>query len=686
MSHTNRLIHETSPYLRQHAHNPVDWFPWGPEALEKSKSLNKPIFLSVGYSACHWCHVMEHESFENETIAQLMNDHFVCIKVDREERPDIDHIYMMVVQMMTGHGGWPMSVFLTPDLKPIFGGTYFPPSEHSHMPSFPRILKQVAEIYRQNPPELKTQTDQVVAALQDFSKTNHPPAAVQIEQLLRACELILDHHDPEYGGLEGAPKFPQASVFSFLLRGYVRTKKESYRKVLEHTLTKMAQGGIYDHLGGGFARYSVDDRWAVPHFEKMLYDNAQLASLYFQTYQVTRTEFFREVGEDILQYVLREMTLPEGGFYSAQDADSEGEEGKFYVWDPAEIKNILGEKEGAVFCQFFGVTESGNFEHGKTVLAMRGESTVVPEAIRLNKQKLYEARKKRIAPGLDDKILTSWNALMISAFVRGFEVTQKKQYLTSAENCARFILKNLVEPKQPERLLVTTKGDAPGKLKAYLDDYAFFISALLDLFAVTGEEVWLDHALLFQGTINEHFDDAQNPGFYFTADDHEKLLDRSKAFYDGAIPSGNAVALDNCCRLRPILGREAVDLQKMTERHLQGLFGTAAKRPLGMTHILSACDRFLGPSQEVVLVGSIDDVAFKEMRQWLDGHPWFNGLKVYWDGKKRFKAAGLNELLTGKVALQGKPTVYICENFSCKAPITDLETLREFLVEDLQNV
>jgi len=686
MSHTNRLIHETSPYLRQHAHNPVDWFPWGPEALEKSKSLNKPIFLSVGYSACHWCHVMEHESFENETIAQLMNDNFICIKVDREERPDIDHIYMMVVQMMTGHGGWPMSVFLAPDLKPIFGGTYFPPSEHSHMPSFPRILKQVAEIYRQNPPELKTQTEQVVAALKDFSKSSQPPAAIQLDQLLHGCEMIMDHYDPEYGGLEGAPKFPQASVFSFLLRGYVRTKKDSYRQALEQTLTKMAQGGIYDHLGGGFARYSVDDRWAVPHFEKMLYDNAQLASLYFQTFQVTGTEFFRDVGEDILTYVLREMTLPAGGFFSAQDADSEGEEGKFYVWDPAEIKSILGDKDGNVFCQFYGITESGNFEHGKTVLAMRGDSTVVPEVIRQARQKLYDVRKQRIAPGLDDKILTSWNALTISAFVRGFEVTQKPVYLKAAEKCAQFILKYLIDSKNSARLLVTTKGDAQGKLPAYLDDYAFFVSALLDLFEVTGEENWLNQALLYHATMIQHFNDSENPGFFFTADDHEKLLDRSKAFYDGAIPSGNAVALDNCCRLKPLLGSTAADLQEMTQRHLEGLFGSAAKRPLGMTHILSACDRYLGPSQEVVLVGDQSDAQFQIMRKMLDGHAWLNGLKVYWDGKIKFQAAGLSELLAGKTAIQGKPTVYICENFSCKAPITEIEALREFLVEEQKNV
>lgn len=459
-------------------------------------------------------------------------------------------------------------------------------------------------------------------------------------------------------------------------------EKEGYRKALEHTLTKMAQGGIYDHLGGGFARYSVDDRWAVPHFEKMLYDNAQLASLYFQTFQATQNEFFREIGEDILGYVLREMTLPAGGFFSAQDADSEGEEGKFYVWDPEEIKSILGEKEGEAFCHFYGVTLSGNFEHGKTVLALRGHSTVVPDAIRQAKQKLYDVRKKRIAPGLDDKILTSWNALMISAFVRGFEVTQKSLYLETAKNCARFILKNLVASNDASRLLVTTKGDAPGKLPAYLDDYAFFVSALLDLFEATGEELWLEKALVFNQTILERFNDTDEPGFYFTADDHEKLLDRSKAFYDGAIPSGNAVALDNLCRLKALTSNDDPTHQQHAQRHLEGMFASAAKRPMGMTHILSACDRFLGPAQEVVLVGDAKDSQFQAMQKLIVGHPWPNALKVIWDGKTPVKQKGLARLLAGKSTLQGKASVYVCEDYSCKAPFSDVEAFREFLNEE----
>ena len=452
--HTNRLIHETSPYLLQHAHNPVDWYPWGEEALARSKKEDKPILLSIGYSSCHWCHVMEKESFENEAIAEIMNLRFINIKVDREERPDLDELYMNAVQVMTGSGGWPMTVFLTPDLIPFHAGTYFPPEDRGGMPGFARILVVVSDYYHSHRGEVEKMEAQLKNALHQMAELNPSQEAVSDKVLSKAFDALESQFDPIYGGFGKAPKFPGSMALSFLLRYWKSTGSEKALEMVEKTLEKMAHGGIYDHLGGGFHRYSVDERWLIPHFEKMLYDNALLSRTYFEAHQATQKVRYRRVGEEILNYVLREMKSPEGGFYSTQDADSEGEEGKFYVWTRDEIKKVLGKEKGTPFCAYYGVATEGNFEGETSVLNITSTLENVSQLYGMSvaeleklleegRQKLYAEREKRVKPGRDEKILTSWNGLMISGFVDGFRVTGSEKYLEGAVEAARFILQEM---------------------------------------------------------------------------------------------------------------------------------------------------------------------------------------------------------------------------------------------------
>ncbi|HTN71021.1 MAG TPA: thioredoxin domain-containing protein, partial [Methylomirabilota bacterium] len=436
--HANRLAHETSPYLLQHAHNPVDWYPWGEEAFQKARSENKPILLSIGYSACHWCHVMEHESFENEKIAALMNDLFVAIKVDREERPDLDEIYMNAVQMLTGRGGWPMTVFLTPDRKPFYGGTYFPPEDRHGMPGFPKVLMGVAQAYRERPQDVEKSVGQILSALQRMSQSQESKRAFSPDTIGESAEQISRAYDSEHGGLGQAPKFPNVGVYELFLRHYHHSKNERFLDMVTHTLTKMAQGGIYDHLGGGFHRYSVDEKWLVPHFEKMLYDNAQLVRIYAQLYCVTGDILFKAVTEETVDYLLREMLQSEGGFYSTQDADSEGEEGKFFVWNPAEVKQILGEEAAEIFARIYDVSDFGNFE-GKNILhpiltleqagkLFKKDTAEIAALVDDAKKKLFQEREKRIKPFRDEKVITSWNGLMISGLAEAIKISPHKAY------------------------------------------------------------------------------------------------------------------------------------------------------------------------------------------------------------------------------------------------------------------
>ena len=520
--YTNRLIHETSPYLLQHAHNPVDWHPWGEEALGRAKREDKPILLSIGYSSCHWCHVMEKESFENETIAKVMNDHFINIKVDREERPDLDEIYMNAVQVMTGSGGWPMTVFLTPDLVPFHAGTYFPPEDRGGMPGFPKVLTTVSEYYRSHQQEVSKMAAQMKSTLHQIVEIVPSKVPMEEKTLSNAFENLERQFDAYYGGFGGAPKFPSSMALSFLLRTWKRAGAKKALDMVELTLAKMANGGMYDHLGGGFHRYSVDDRWLIPHFEKMLYDNALLSRTYFEAYQATRKDEYRQVGEETLRYVLREMKSPQGGFYSTQDADSEGEEGKFYVWTRDQIREILGQEGGTAFSAYYGVTPQGNFEGGRSVLHIASSLEKISELYGIKipdlrvlleegRKKLFAEREKRIKPGRDEKILTSWNSLMISSFVDGFKVTGDAKYLDGGKEAVRFILQAM--RKESGLMRVFNRGRC--QVKAYSEDYAFFIQALIDLYEATFEVDWLKEADDLNRRMIHQFWDERSGGFFF---------------------------------------------------------------------------------------------------------------------------------------------------------------------------
>ncbi|MBM4270498.1 MAG: thioredoxin domain-containing protein, partial [Deltaproteobacteria bacterium] len=564
----NRLADEQSPYLRQHAHNPVDWYPWGPEALERARSEDRPILLSIGYSACHWCHVMERESFESEATAALMNAHFVNIKVDREERPDLDAIYMNTVQMLTGAGGWPLTVFLTPKGEPFYGGTYYPPEDRYGRPGFPRVLEAVARAYREGRGEVKEASSRLLEGLARLSQFEAKREALHPDTIARATEKLFSVRDPESGGIGNAPKFPNVPAFSLFLRRHHVTRRPEMLETFERTLTRMAQGGLYDQLGGGFHRYSVDAHWLVPHFEKMLYDNAQLVPLYLDGYVATGNPLYRRVAEETLDWVLREMTHPDGGFYSSQDADTEGEEGKTYLWRIEEMRRILGPEHAEIVCRYYQVDEVGNFaEPGHERQSILHVKLGMDDLARLfgrdvadvqrivdeGRALLLREREKRPQPGLDDKILTSWNALAIRAFVRGANVLGEERYLEAARRATTFLLRNLRDANG--RLLRTWK-DGVGRYAAYLDDHAFLAAALLDLFEATGEHAYLDEARALGEILLRDFQDDDAGGFFFTAHDHEDLIDRPKIAYDSSIPSGNAVATETLLRLAHLLDEE----------------------------------------------------------------------------------------------------------------------------------
>src|SRR6266702_1391757 len=578
--HTNRLINETSPYLLQHAHNPVDWYPWGEEALEKAKREDKPILLSVGYSACHWCHVMERESFENEDTAAIMNQHFVSIKVDREERPDIDNIYMQAVQALTGQGGWPMTVFLTPDGRPFHGGTYFPPGDRHYgqqlMPGFPRILLSIADAYQNRRPDVEEQAAPVADYLKQRSgsplrgRPGSPSGGIPLELLNTASRALAAEFDPVHGGFGGAPKFPNTMSLELLLRIHqhrqtgeidVRATRAEL-DIVETSLQRMANGGIYDQLGGGFHRYSVDTEWLVPHFEKMLYDNALLSRVYLHAYLVTGNQFYRRIVEETLDYVVREMTSPEGGSYSTQDADSEGEEGKFFVWTPAEIEAVLPPEDARLFMSYYGVTEEGNFE-GKNILHVEQDAEtvadnahvsleVLQESLKRSRARLFQAREQRVEPGREEKILTSWNGLMLRSFSEAARHLDRSDYLAVAIKNAGFLLSSLCHDG---RVLRTYK-DGRGRLNGYLEDYTFLADGLLALYEASFDPRWFSEAHKLMDETIKLFADEQNGGFFDTGSDHEALVSRPKDVMDNAIPSGNSVATEVLLRLAAFSGEE----------------------------------------------------------------------------------------------------------------------------------
>ena len=670
----NRLADETSPYLLQHADNPVDWYPWGEEALGRARAEDRPILLSVGYSACHWCHVMEHESFEDPAIAALMNELFVNIKVDREERPDIDSIYMSAVQAISGRGGWPMTVFLTPDGSPFWGGTYFPPEDRGHMPGFPRVLRSVAEAYRTRRHEVDQSATQLRATLQrEVLPSARGP--LSLELLDRATDNLLPQIDAREGGLQGAPKFPQPMILEFLLRSHRRTGRELALGAVELTLRKMAAGGIYDHLGGGFHRYSVDAVWLVPHFEKMLYDNAQLVRVYLQAYQATGDTLYRRIVEETLEYVRREMTHPHGGFYSTQDADSEGVEGKFFVWTPAEVLAALGEEDGRLFCAYFDVTEHGNFEHANilhpigSVEDAAGRVGVEPErlraAIERGKRELFALREGRVKPGRDEKVLTSWNGLMLRAFAEAAAALDRADYREIALRNAEFVLRDL---RRDGKLLRTWK-DGRAKLNGYLEDYAFYADGLVALYEATFDLRWLRGAAEIADVMLEQFADPRG-GFYDTGKDHERLVSRPKDLFDNATPSGNSVAADVLQRLALLTGEERY---RRAAEGVLGLLGPlAAQHPAAFGRLLCALDFSLGAPKEVAIVGRTDAP---------DTHALLRTVFTPFLPNKVVAAAPPGAappevpLLADRPARDGRATAYVCQNYACQAPATTSEEL-----------
>jgi uncharacterized protein len=679
--HTNHLIHEASPYLLQHAHNPVDWYPWGDEAFQKAKSENRPILLSIGYSACHWCHVMERESFEDEKIAALMNDLFVNIKVDREERPDLDEVYMNAVQMLTGRGGWPMTVFLTPEGKPFYGGTYFPPEDRYGVPGFPKILRGVANAYREKPQDVERSVEQILAALQRMSLSTESQQPFSSEIIGQSAEQLAQAYDTDHGGLGKAPKFPNVGVYELFLRHYHHSKGSRFLEMVTHTLTKMAQGGIYDHLGGGFHRYSVDEKWLVPHFEKMLYDNAQLVRIYTQVYCVTGEPLFKQVVDETMNYLMREMLHAEGGFYSTQDADSEGEEGKFFVWTEAEITRILGEKASEIFCRIYDASEEGNFE-GKNILHpiltleqaskfFRRDLTEIESLVSDAKGKLFQEREKRIKPFRDEKILTSWNGLMLSGLAEAIKISRNPRYPEAANRTVDFIFTQMFR----DGYLLHTYKSGTAKILGYLDDYAFLAAGLLDLFEATVNRAHLDHALELAEIMLHEFWDEAGGGFFYTGRSHERLIAQSKPIFDGSIPSGNAVATQVLLRLYHYTAKE--DYLERAERILRAYYNAMENQPFGFAHMLAALDFYLQKPKEVVLVGDKKDPETAELLTKI--HSLYLPNMTLQLTSPDDSLEKVSSLLAGKKQFDGKPTVYVCHNFTCSRPVVEWDELKPLL-------
>ncbi|MGD9627769.1 MAG: thioredoxin domain-containing protein [Pyrinomonadaceae bacterium] len=703
---TNKLIGESSPYLLQHAHNPVDWYPWGEEAFERAKAEDKPVLVSIGYSACHWCHVMEHESFEDEKVAEIQNRHFINIKVDMEERPDVDQIYMNFVQLTTGRGGWPMNVFITPEKLPFSGGTYFPPTQRYNMPSWPQVLMSIADAWETKRDELLHSANEIVGELRRMTLTELS-GGVDGSLSEHAYKSFVNSYDARNGGFGGAPKFPAAMAMDFLLRYWKRTGDTGALEIVKTTAEKMAKGGIYDQIGGGFHRYAVDAIWLVPHFEKMLYDNAQLIRVYLHLYQVFTPEreevrngqvegialadarasaFFRRIAVETLENVRREMTDASGAFYSTQDADSEGEEGKFFVWTPKEIAEVLGEEDAREFCALYDVTEDGNFE-GKNILNIRGGRTgdlgggesdgdAFVQAGRL-RSSLFEAREKRIKPFRDEKVLTAWNGLMLAAFAEAAAVLDEPEYLELAKANADFLLREMVvhddTPQaalqagtpavQSFRVLRTWK-DGRAKLNGYIEDYANLADGLIELYQVSGEARYLHSARELADAMITEFWDEENGGFFFTSNDHEELIVRNKDFFDNATPSGNSVAADVLLKLAKLYGEEKYERFATTVLRLAA---SQIKRfPSGFGRMLSAAEFNLSDVKEVAIVGEKGSGLEREV--WSEYRPF-----------KVVASGGDVPLLEGREAVDGKPTAYVCENFVCQRPVKNAEDLRELL-------
>lgn len=673
--HKNRLINETSPYLLQHAHNPVDWYAWGDEAFQKAKAEDKPVLVSIGYSACHWCHVMESESFEDEETAKIMNEHFINIKVDMEERPDVDKIYMSFVQMTTGSGGWPLNVFLTPDKLPFFGGTYFPPVNRYNMPSFRQVLMSLAEAWRTKRDEIEFSANDILGEIRRVGMAEMSSGGLSHDQLDSAFQSFSRTFDATNGGFGGAPKFPPAMSLEFLLRYYKRTGDENALEIVKKTCQKMAHGGIYDQLGGGFHRYTVDAIWLVPHFEKMLYDNAQLVRVYLHLFQVTKDEFFKRIAVETLEYIKREMLHKKGGFYSAQDADSEGVEGKFFVWTPDEIETLLGKEDAQIFNFYYDVSEEGNFEE-KNILNVNYTLEATAKALKISleklqdvlengREKLFNEREKRIKPFRDEKVLTAWNGLMLATFAEASAILDSEDYLNIAKKNADFILENM----QKDGYLLRSWKDGTAKLNAYLEDYANFADGLTELFQVSGETKYLQEAKRLADMLITEFWDEDGGGFFFTGNNHEELVVRSKDFYDNATPSGNSVAADVLLKLAKLTGEEKYERFAVTVLRL--IAPQMRRFPNAFGRVLSTLEFYLNPTKEIVILGDSEKMKREIWDEFLP-----NKVVVLADDVEN---ADLIPLLAERKLIDGKTTAYVCENFVCQRPVTTIEELREQL-------
>jgi len=674
--HTNALANETSPYLVQHAHNPVDWHPWGQEALSRAKKEDKPILLSIGYSACHWCHVMEHESFEDEETARLMNENFINIKVDREERPDLDAIYMAALQLTTGSGGWPMTIFLTPDQVPFYCGTYFPREERYGMPSFRKVLLGVARAYREQRNVLQNDAEAVLAELQKMDTHTLAASGLEPAVLDSAASALTSNYDSRNGGFGRAPKFPPSMALSFLMRSYLRSGESRYLEIVTQTLTKMSCGGMYDQIGGGFHRYSVDAEWLVPHFEKMLYDNALLSRAYLDGWLLTKDLSFRRVAEEILDYVVREMTSPEGGFYSSQDADSEGKEGEFFLWTYAEVKSLLGEEKADLFSRYYGISPQGNFE-GKNILHIPRSAELVARlnnvsepdldaVVREGRRRLFEEREARVKPDRDEKILTAWNGLMLRSFAEASNSLDREDYRRVAVRNAEFLLSNLLRDEQ----LLRSYKDGQARFNGYLDNYACLTDGLISLYESTFDPRWIGDALRIAELMISKFRDPQGKGFYFTSGDHESLIHRPKEFIDNATPSGNSVAAFALLRLWKLTGDRR--WSECAIPILESMAGPMERQPSAFPHLLCALDFYLGRANEIALIGDPRENRTRTLLKEIYCRYLPNKVLACGTDGRLF-------LLKDRPQINGLPTAYVCENFRCRFPVTDALDLSKIL-------
>ncbi len=676
----NRLADSTSPYLLQHAQNPVDWYTWGEEAFNKSRHEDKPIFLSIGYSACHWCHVMAHESFENNEIAAYLNEHFVSIKVDREQHPDVDEIFMTAVQMMTGSGGWPLTVFLTPDLKPFFGGTYFPPEERYGRIGFLHLLAQIHEVYTNRRDQVEHSADRILEVIGRYNSSITNRSDYDRSIVDNAVRVLRKEFDPRWGGFGSAPKFPPTAQIDLLLKVFHRTGQSDLLQMVELTLKKMIEGGLFDQLGGGFHRYSTDDRWLIPHFEKMLYDNALMAIALLDGYLVTAKDEFAVSARKILDWMLRDMSDEAGGFHSSLDADSDGEEGLFYLWKKDEIQSILGNEDGALFCDLYDVSELGNFENNSNILHLKHSLdttaerlSVDPISLRLKLESMHDklliARNERITPAKDDKVLTDWNGLAISALSRGYRVLGDEKYLIAAEQAADFVWSNMW--KGGSLLHSFRKGEA--EIDGLLDDYAFILNGFIDLYQAGFDIEHIRRAIRIAERMIELFWDFENSGFYLVPVGRTDLIGRSRHNRDGAVPSGNAIAGEALLKLHQLIDR--VDFLNYADKLVKAFAAQAADHPEGYLRTIALMEVLLSPRKQIAVIGNGEAPHLFDLLKVVNSVYMPELIVAYGESAEHSELA----LLQDRVALNGKPTAYYCHDFTCERPVIDPVELREMI-------